>query len=148
MNGDHRGGAAVAQLTEMPALESAAVLCLRIWCDSEAGQRREGFATSFAHLGGDIALEAVGHLCQLCLSYGRRPLMRHAVDCPCVGGDEACLAHMIAAATSGERDDAMMLACLMMRADFAPTAVHLAECAGVALARIAHARAHGVQAVH
>lgn len=130
----------MGQMAELPPLESAAVLCLRLWCDSEAAQERDAFFQGFAHFGGPAAFEAVGHLCRLCLSFGRRPLMRHSVSCPCVGGDEACLAQLIKAATHGDRDDAMMLACLMIRPDFATTAVHLAECAGVALARVAEAK--------
>lgn len=131
-----RGGAAVGRLDELGAVEAGAVLCLRLWCAGD-GAERAAFEAETGPFGGREALSAIGSLCALCLSYGRRPLMRHHLTCACLGGDEACIAQLVAAALSGDRDDAMMIAVLVVRADMAPTAVQLAERAGAALARLA-----------
>ena len=133
MSAQGRGGRSVGHLADLPPVEGEAIKCLRLWCDSEADRGRADF---MRQRGGKQAFEAMGNLCHLCLSHGRRPLMRHSVACPCVGADEACVAQMIASALQGEQDDAMMMACLLVRADMASTAVHLAESTGVALARM------------
>ena len=63
--------------------------------------------------------------------------MRHGTDCPCLGADEACFARVVADASEGAREDAMLVAALMVRPDMAPAAVHLAEALGLALKRLA-----------
>jgi hypothetical protein len=60
--------------------------------------------------------------------------MRHGCACPCLGADEAAFARLVQTATEGEREDALMLACCMVRPDLAPGLVHLAQAAGLALA--------------
>ncbi|MAM62717.1 hypothetical protein [Maritimibacter sp. UBA3975] len=132
-----RGGAAVGSLDELDAVEAGAVLCLRLWCQPVDAPDRAAFLADTAGSGGRAALGAIGALCELCLTYGRRPLMRHAMGCRCLGADEACVARIVEAALAGERDDAMLMAALLVRADMAPAAVALAEQAGVALARLA-----------
>ena len=59
--------------------------------------------------------------------------MRHGGGCPCLGADEAAFAQLVQTATEGEREDALMLACCMVRPDLAPSLVHLAQMAGLAL---------------
>lgn len=132
-----RGGAAVGRMAELGAIESGAILCLRLWFENPASHARRSFEDDFGAFGGALALGNIGAICRLCDEHGRRPLMRHALSCDCVGGDEACLARMVEAALAGERDEAMMMASLMARADVAPQMVALAEVAGAALARLA-----------
>ena len=83
---------------------------------------------------GDEAAQAFDALCRHCLAGRRRPLMRHGHACPCLGTDEAAFARLVQTATEGEREDALMLACGMVRHDLAPAVVHLAQAAGLALA--------------
>lgn len=132
-----RGGAAVGSLDELGAVEAGAVLCLRLWCSDRDAPERAAFDAEAGPHGGREALASIGALCDLCLAYGRRPLMRHHLSCKCLGGDEACIARIVEAALAGDRDDAMLLASLLVRADMAPGAVALAERAGVALCRLA-----------
>ena len=75
-------------------------------------------------------------LCSLCAAYGRRPLIRHGLKCACLGADENCFAQMIAAASEGAREDAMMLASLIVRPDFAPALASLSEELGLTLRRM------------
>ena len=83
----------------------------------------------------DAAAGAFGELCALCLAAARRPLLRHASACPCLGGDEAAFAEVVRLAAGGEREDALMVACCLVRPDLAPALVHLAEQAGIRLGR-------------
>jgi hypothetical protein len=132
-----RGGAAVGLLDELGAVEAGAVLCLRLVGGAADASERQAFDAETGPYGGREAMSAIGSLCELCHLYGRRPLMRHHLTCKCLGGDEACIAQVVSAALAGDRDDAMLMATLLVRADLAPSLVSLAERAGVALSRLA-----------
>lgn len=134
-----RGATPVAHLADLDPVGGAAVLCLRVWGDGSAAQtrlRRE-FDRSVGAASGTAALQALDELWALCLAHGRRPLACHAAGCPLVGVDEGCFAHMIAAAACGDRDEALLIACNIVRADVAPVVVALAEQLGLALHRMA-----------
>lgn len=135
--GSPRGAAAVGQLDELHAIEAGAVMCIRLWSEARTAPERMAFEFDMGPYGGAEALAAIGALCDLCGTHGRRPLMRHHLRCKCLGGDEACIAQIVEAARKGERDEAMLLACLMVRPDRATQAVALAERAGAALSRLA-----------
>ncbi|GGL70246.1 hypothetical protein [Wenxinia marina] len=116
-----KGSAPVGSYDDLDPLGRAAVSCLR-------ALRR------------DAALPAAGplaDLCGLCARFGRRPLSAHAEECPCLGGDEACFARLVELAAAGEREEALMLAMLLVRADVAPLAVAMAEQAGLGVMRMA-----------
>lgn len=68
--------------------------------------------------------------------HGRRPLMRHGPGCSCLGADEACLATLVEAASEGAREDAMLMACLVVRPDISPMVVAAAADLGLALRRL------------
>lgn len=129
-----RGAAPVAHLDELPPTEARLILALRHWCEGPEAQ---------AELWNDIALEmgpARGRhwlsrfeeLLSLVLNQGRRPMMRHGLGCRCVGADEAVFAHFVSLAATGEREEAMLVASLLIRADLAPIAVSLAQQLGLA----------------
>ncbi len=133
-----RGGAAVGRLTDLAPIEAGAVMYLRLW--SEGAKGRADAASDFdIALGanqGRAAMLTLDRLCSLCASYGRRPLIRHGLGCACLGADENCFAQMIAAASEGAREDAMMMASLIVRPDFAPALASLSEKLGMALRRM------------
>jgi hypothetical protein len=124
------GGMTVGLMAELDAIEAAAVMCLRLWPGSGplAGPSAGGV--------GHEVLAAVAALCRHAVDHARRPILRHDPACPCLGADEACFARMISAATAGDREDAMLIAVLMVRADAAPGLAALAEDAGQRLRRI------------
>jgi hypothetical protein len=130
-----RGAAPVGLVGDLPVLEQGAVLLLRRWCDDEEG--RIAVAADFKRaLGNDRGAEAVNalaHLVTLFVRHGRRPLMRHGLQCSCLGGDESAFALMVAAAAIGDREDAMSLALTMMPADIAFAAVLTAAPFGLAI---------------
>lgn len=134
-----RGAAPVATLEALPGLEAWTVCALRLWSDGQAG--RAALVEDSARRMGDAAGERIaglfGELAEMVLGHARRPLLRHSNACSCVGAEEAVFAHFLAAATQGEREDALMIACLIMRTDVAPLAVSLAQTVGLALLRAA-----------
>ncbi|MCA0871215.1 hypothetical protein LCL97_10270 [Seohaeicola saemankumensis] len=134
-----RGGAAVGQLRHLDPVEAGAVLYLRLWSDGPAGQdnARSDFDIGLGADAGQTAFSALEQICGLCVRYGRRPLIRHHLSCSCVGADESCFANMVAAASQGDREDAIMMAALIVRADLAPCLAGLAESLGLALRRMA-----------
>lgn len=131
----HRGAATVGHLQDYDAITAAAVIYLRMWCDSPETQA--DFINDMTHtLGsgrGRKAVEAFGELCGMCIRHGRRPLARHSLNCKCVGADEASFGHFVATAAEGDRDDAMLFATLLVRPDVAPIVTSLAAEFGHAL---------------
>ncbi|MBW6417349.1 hypothetical protein [Celeribacter sp. PS-C1] len=63
--------------------------------------------------------------------HARRPLVSHGMRCDCLGADEAVLAQFVNLAARGKREDATLMAMLMLRADIAPLAVSMAEQLGL-----------------
>ncbi len=130
-----RGGAAVGRLSDLSPIEAGAVVYFRLWSDG-AGGRADAASDFGIALGADqgrAAMLTLDRLCSLCANHSRRPLVRHGLGCRCLGADENCFAQMVAAASEGAREDAMMMASLMVRPDFAPALAALAEELGLVL---------------
>lgn len=135
---EKRGGAPVGLLTELTAIEATSVMCLRLWSDGADAQAKvlDDFVAGLGAVRGRKAMQSFERLCNLCASYGRRPLMRHAVQCKCLGADESCFANFIATAAEGEREDALLIATLLVRPDVAPLIASCAAEFGLALKRM------------
>ncbi len=133
-----RGGAAVGYITQLDGIEAASVIYLRLWSDGPDAQAqvRSDFSTGLGVDTGRRAIQSFEHLFALCASHGRRPLMRHSVACKCLGADEACFANFIATAAQGEREDALLIATLLVRPDVAPLITACATDFGLALKRM------------
>jgi hypothetical protein len=134
----NRGGAPVGFITELGAIEVASVIYLRLWCDGPVSQSLvwNDFARGLGPDQGRKAMQSFEELCRLCVRHGRRPLMRHSVQCKCIGSDESCFANFIATAADGEREDALLIATLLVRPDVAPLIASLATNFGLALKRM------------
>ena len=135
-----RGGAAVGMLADMPPLERGVVQLLRQWCDGEAGRIAvaEDFTAVFGAERAALEVNNLAHLITLMVQMGRRPLMRHHTQCACLGGDESAVAQMLAAATAGDREDAMAFALTMLPPDIDFEAVQIAEYVGRATLDMIH----------
>lgn len=135
---ENRGGAPVGFISELDSVEAASVIYLRLWCDGPEAQYQvwNDLATGLGVDRGRKALQAFESLCALCNTHGRRPLSRHSVQCKCLGADESCFANFIATAATGEREDAMLIATLLVRPDVAPLIASLAADFGHALKRM------------
>ncbi len=134
-----RGAAPVGHITDLEPLEATAVLYLRLWCDSPCAQQKvwNDLASGLGPVAGRQALNALEDLCGLCVRHGRRALMRHQPTCKCLGADEACFANLVALATEGEREDALLMATLLVRPDVSPHLAAAAQTLGLAIKRLA-----------
>ena len=133
-----RGAARVGYLADLDGIESGAVRCLRQWSggnDARAQIARQ-MIQSLGHEQGDTAYRALDQMFRMFSRYKRRRLICHDCNCGCLGADEACFANFIAAASEGSREDAMMIATLLVRADIVPCLLGLAETVGLALRRM------------
>lgn len=133
-----RGCAPVGYVAELDRIEAASVIYLRLWSES-AETRSQVWNDLATGLGRDHARKAIQsfeQLCSLCVKHGRRPLMCHSVQCKCLGSDESCFANFIATASEGEREDAMLIATLLVRPDIAPLIASLAADFGLALRKM------------
>ena len=130
-----RGGRAIGYIADLDHVEAATVIYLRLWASGPSGQTDiwQDMATALGPKKAEKALDAFGQLLKLCARYSRRPLMHHNISCKCLGADEACFATFISAAASGDRDDAMLMATLLVRPDVAPLITSLATNFGLAL---------------
>ena len=133
-----RGGAPVGSLSDLPPVEAGAVMFLRQWDagDHARAQLKKDFDLALGEDRSDIIARTFDKLCELCAIHGRRPLVRHTTSCKCLGADEACFAHFVAAAAAGEHEDATLFAMLIVRPDMAPYLVGLAETVGLALTKM------------
>lgn len=110
------GGLTVSSVDVMPAPEAFLVGCLREWCDSRSGPAsvRERLAERMGATEGAICYSAMEDMFSVLFRHSRRRLVRHDRDCKCVGADEAILAHFVSTAATGVREDAMLLASLLI----------------------------------
>lgn len=133
-----RGGSPVARLSHYGAVESGAILYLRLCLGDEGGmdRARSGLIEALGEAGGAYAAEALIDLVTLLSDHGRRPMACHGVACQCVGADEACLAQMIGCAAEGAMEDATLMATLLVRADCAPALAGAARAFGLGLDRM------------
>lgn len=131
----NRGGAAVGFMSDLNSVEAATVDCLRRWSDGPEAQADlwNDMSSAMGSQNARRAVQSFDQLYGLCARFGRRKLMRHSVACECLGADEACFANFIGAAADGQREDAMMIATLLVRADYAPIVTTLATDFGLAL---------------
>lgn len=133
-----RGGAPVGFLTDLDRIEATSILYLRLWSSGHDAQSkvRTDLTDGLGHDRGHRTFQSFEDLSSLCARHGRRPLARHAVQCRCIGSDELCFANFMATATDGDREDALLIATLLVRADVAPLIASLATNFGLALRRM------------
>ncbi|WP_435140474.1 hypothetical protein [Pseudopelagicola sp. nBUS_19] len=131
----HRGGLPVGYLAELGPIEAGAVRYFRLWCDGPDAQTKvwNDFAAALGTHKGRKALKSFEALIDLCILHGRRPLIRHHLDCKCLGADESCFANFVGYASEGEREDALLIATTIVRPDMAPPLVALAQEFGLIL---------------
>lgn len=89
------------------------------------------FRGSDALRGGSDLGKIFSQMMSIFAGHGRRPLVSHGMRCECLGADEAVLAKFVQLAARGQREDACLMAMLLVRADVAPLAVSLAEQLGL-----------------
>lgn len=130
------GSFVVGQLVDLSQIEASIVMCLRLWRRGPVDQPPTDDAMfGLDHQPEREVWQRFVSLCELCARYGRRSLRQKEVDAPGVGADEACFINFINTAAEGDRDDALLIAMLLVRPDVAPAAVALAAQVGLGLRR-------------
>ncbi|EYD70641.1 hypothetical protein [Limimaricola hongkongensis] len=129
------GGAPVGRIEDLDPIEARAVRLLRLWCDAGVDAVAARLVPDLDPGPARAAARALDALARLCGTAGRRPLMRHATECACLGADEAWFARLIGHGAVADREEAMMIAMAFLRAEAAAEAAHLAEALGLGLRR-------------
>jgi hypothetical protein len=136
MSAIHPGAAPVGHLAELPPLERRLIRYLRLWSAGPDGRELALDELDARHGAGAARLAArFGELVLLIVRHARRPLLGHAPDCPCAGSDECVFARFVALAAEGAREEAILMAALMVRADLALELTARAEEVGLSLMR-------------
>jgi hypothetical protein len=138
------GGTPVGRLAELPPLERQVIRCLRLWSAGPEGQgamRRE-LGTRHGQATAERLAADFGDLLTTTVRHARRPLLGHAVDCPCAGSDECVFARFVSLAAEGSREEAVLMAALLVRADLALGLSALAEEIGLGMMRGRDARVY------
>lgn len=111
---DITGSTTVGDMTGVTHVADMVITCLRQW-------NRNGAAAAFALLRDRMgaaqagaSVRALQDLADILEAHMRRPLRCHAPHCSCVGTDEAAIARFVEEAAFGARDDALMLASLLV----------------------------------
>ncbi|MER2508230.1 hypothetical protein [Amaricoccus sp.] len=132
------GAAPVSRLSDLTPLEQRVVMYTRLWSDGRLGQAEvwRDLIERYGPAPARFATETLETLLRQIVTHGRRPLQRHAPHCPCVGGDECIFARFVALAAEGAREDAILMATLMVRADISFGLARAAEEFGLALRRV------------
>lgn len=133
-----RGGAPVGRLDDLEPLEAAAVVYVRLWCSGPECQERvwNDFAARFGAPDGKAHLAAFERMMKTLVAHARCPIMRHHNGCRCLGSHECALANLIGAAAEANREEAVLLASLLVRPDMATVLAAEAEQVGLALRRL------------
>lgn len=131
------GAAAVARLCDLPPLEQRLVRYLRLWSSGWEGQAEvwEDLVERHGPAIGRSAAGQLDRLIRMAAVHARRPLQCHAPACPCAGGDECALGRIVGLATEGAREDAVLMAALLVRPDMALGLARDAEALGLTLSR-------------
>jgi hypothetical protein len=121
----YRGGAPVGYLSELSQLEQNAIIFLRYWsqCAKADHDLQNNFWSNITYDLGITktrqAIDAFDEIFTLCAKYSRRPIMKHDLECKCIGGDESCFANIIGFAQVDELEDALLLASNLVAPKFA-----------------------------
>lgn len=137
-NPTNRGFATVGFLEDLEPVETLSIRYLRMWYDGPDHQSEvwREFSGALGAENGRNALKSFEMLLDICFRHGRRTLMRHGVDCPCLSADERCFATLIGYASECQREDAFLIATALVRPDVAAVLSGLAEDVGLALRRM------------
>jgi len=133
----HRGGAPVGVLTELPPVELAAIIYLRLWFSGNQAKVWSDFGKKLGNSEAHAAMASFENLMNAVQYNTRRPLMRHNPTCNCFGGDECAFAQLIAAAASGDEHDAMTFALHLFEGVQAQCVMGTAAMCGLAFSSMA-----------
>jgi hypothetical protein len=131
-------GDASQSLHDLDDLSACAVIYLRLWCDGAEGRAalRRDLDNGLGPRRAAATVEAFETLLTLMARHMPRRMLRHRLGCPCLSMDEAFFARFIATAATGEREDALWQAMLLVRPDQALPLTHAAAAFGLRIAQM------------
>jgi hypothetical protein len=113
---DLSGDMPVATMETLPRMSALLISALRGWNRGGAGAALDALRACMTEAQAAAAMAAMCDLAGILGAARRRPLACHAPLCPCVGADEAAFARFVQEAALGEREDALLLASLVVEA--------------------------------
>ncbi len=134
----NNGGVAVGDLSMLAAWEQALIHDLRLWCQGPDGRAQvwNRFALTLPRGTAGAHIHVFEDLIATLSTYARRTLVRHHVECACLGADEAVFLHIVRAASAGDIHDAAMVAALVVLPAHAERVALMAAQVGVATRHI------------
>ncbi|MFB9151573.1 hypothetical protein [Roseovarius ramblicola] len=111
---DLSGELPVGAIEGLQPLAVLVIAALRGWNRGGAGAALVALRARMSEGQAAAAMAAMCDLAGILGTARRRPLACHAPQCPCVGADEAAFARFVQEAALGEREDALLLASLMV----------------------------------
>ncbi|MFO7758690.1 MAG: hypothetical protein R6V26_09460 [Roseovarius sp.] len=110
------GTVPVGHMSEVSGVSGMVIACLRHWNSGGAAAAYGLLRDRLGEQQGGASFNALQDLADILAACMRRPLRCHAPHCHCVGMDEAAFARFVEDAAFGVREDAMMLASLLVDA--------------------------------
>ena len=124
-----KGGSPVAIMSDLSWEEHLIIYYFR--CCFEGSQAllevHEEFSFYLGAEQADKTLGALHFLFRKLQNSGRRHLVRHDLNCKCVGADENCFAQLVTRSSNNDKRDAILIGILLSNADIAPELVYAAE---------------------
>jgi hypothetical protein len=112
---DLTGQMPVDQMAQLDGLNGLTVAALRAWNAGGALRAHALLCDRMAEPMALAAFEALQDLTEVLGPHIRRPLRCHAPNCACVGLDEAAFARFVQEAALGDREDALLLASILVQ---------------------------------
>ena len=129
------GGAAVGKMEYLSLEEYTIISFLRRYCDGEISRKtlKKELIINLGYSAGEKTFDCLKNLFENIFNYGRRALIRHKIDCDCVGADESCFAQLILRAGNNYKEEAILISLLLMPPDFSSETVRLASEIGASI---------------
>jgi len=111
---------------------------LRRWCDGDISRSNlnKELIINLGYAEGNSAFQSFKDLCEIIFHHGRRSLIRHQLDCNCVGADESCFAQLILRSANNYKEDAILIALLLVPPHLTSQTVSLSEKIGTAIKQL------------
>ena len=124
-----KGGSPVAIMSDLSWEEHLIIYYFR--CCFEGSEAllevHEEFSFYLGEETADKTLGALHFLFRKLQNNGRRHLVRHDLNCKCVGADENIFAQLVTRSSNTDKRDAILIGILLSNADLAPELVYAAE---------------------
>ena len=138
------GGAAVGKMEYLSLEEYTIISFLRRYCDGEMSRQtlKKELIINLGYSAGEKTFDSLKNLFENIFHHGRRALIRHNIDCDCVGADESCLAQLILRAGNNYKEEAILISLLLMPPDFSAETVRLASEIGASIKNLINQAPH------